>query len=668
MNVLVYSGQGTTPESVKHCLETFRLLLSPYYSVTNVSASTIIDQPWESKTSLLVIPGGADLPLCRAFNGEPNRKIDRFVRRGGKFIGLCSGGYYASHRCEFEVGDPSMEVSGTRELGFFPGTCRGCAYKGFSYGSDIGAKAVEVSVNQQSLPGFKDSTVFNYYNGGGLFVNAQSYSNTEVLASYSEQADVLDSPEGNQAAVVLCSVGRGKALLAGTHPEFTPDLLQESAEVPGFSEVIKTLRNHNGQRLAFLRACLKKLGLQVNESDTSRPSLTPLYLTGMNPPETSALIDTMEKNMGYEIQNVVNGGNDKFSLHRSLKDLALFHQKQGYEDPELAIKEIFACAEGYPDRRLTPYFNFDYFHDELNKAYQNLGIHGEFGRLLMYGEVVTSTSILMDSNIRLLQCLPNGFTIHGTVQVCGKGRSGNYWVNPPGVLAVSTLHKLPLPSAQRSPIVFLQYLSAMAFTKAIWEYGEGYSEVPLRIKWPNDIYILLPDYIGKNLPKNSTEATHAKVGGIIVNANVIDDNYYLVVGSGLNVSNAAPTTSINMVIDAMNKYWQEKGINKHLDRIKIEKLLAKYLSIFNSMFNVFRDQGFRPFIDSYYQMWFHSNQIVHILSEGNARAQIVGITPDWGLLLAREIDSNDKPTGTMYELQPDGNSFDMFRGLISKKQ
>ena len=79
MNVLVYSGQGTTDDSVKHCVETLRLLLSPYYSVAKASADTIIKQPWQGKTSLLVIPGGADLPVCRAFNGRTNEKIAQFV-------------------------------------------------------------------------------------------------------------------------------------------------------------------------------------------------------------------------------------------------------------------------------------------------------------------------------------------------------------------------------------------------------------------------------------------------------------------------------------------------------------------------------------------------------------------------------------------------------------
>lgn len=667
MNVLIYSGPGTTPESVKHCLETFRLLLSPYYSVASVSPETLIDQPWPSKTSLLILPGGADLPLCRAFNGEPNAKIKQYVERGGRYMGFCSGGYYASKRVEFEVGD-SMEVSGSRELSFFPGICRGTVYKGFSYESEVGAKAVELAVNRQALPEYTKDTVVNYYNGGGVFVDAQEYPNTEVLASYLGAMDVEDGPGGVQAAAIYCKVGRGSAVLTGTHPEFTPDLLNEIPELPNFTQVIKTMRATQTDRLDFLRACLKKVGMTVNEKDTARPSLTPLFLTSVNPPETTQLMQKIETNVGFDIDNIINAGVDKIRLYDSVDEISKLQHKQGYEDPELAIKDLFACPNGYPDSRLTPYFNFDTFFSTLNQEYQTRGFQGEFAHLFVYGEVVTSTSVLMDQNIRLLQNLPNGFVISGTVQVCGKGRSGNYWVNPVGVLPVSTLMKLPLSSAQRSPIVFVQYLSSMAFVEAVLSYGPGYDQIPLKIKWPNDIYILLPEFIGKDIGQNIPEGSYSKVGGIVVNANVLDNQYYLVVGSGLNVSNAAPSTSINRVIEALNSYWASQGSSMRLEGLRHERLLAKYLAIFNEMFNLFKRQGFSPFLERYYEMWLHSNQIVHIKSENNARAQIAGITSDWGMLLARGVDTNNRPTGEMFQLQPDGNSFDMFKGLISKKQ
>ncbi|GMG38492.1 unnamed protein product [Ambrosiozyma monospora] len=285
MNVIVYSGPGTTPETVKHCLETLRLLLSPNYVVNSVNASTIRDQPWSSKTSMIVIPGGADLPVTRELNGKGNQEILKFIKKGGKFLGFCSGGYYGSSRVEFEVGDPKMEVSGSRELKLFPGTSRGAAFKGFNYHSDVGARAVQLKVNKDSetgLPAYEQDTVVNYFNGGGVFIDAKKYPNTKVLATYADPVEVED-PSGLQAAVILCKVGEGQVMLSGTHPEFTPDLLHESSDAPNMSKVIPALRIHDKARLEFLRCCLKKMGLKVNDSSAMvRPSLTPLYLSSVD--------------------------------------------------------------------------------------------------------------------------------------------------------------------------------------------------------------------------------------------------------------------------------------------------------------------------------------------------------------------------------------------------
>lgn len=196
-----------------------RRLLSPNYAVIPISESVLLKEPWASTCALLVIPGGADLGYCRVLNGEGNRHISDFVRRGGSYLGLCAGGYYGSSKCEFEVGNKPLEVIGSRELGFFPGTCRGGAFKGFEYHSEKGARAAVLKVTKGA---FKDSIpekFTSYYNGGGVYVDVDKVTGrkVEVLASYDEDLDV-DGGDG-KAALVLCHIGDGKALLSGPHPE-----------------------------------------------------------------------------------------------------------------------------------------------------------------------------------------------------------------------------------------------------------------------------------------------------------------------------------------------------------------------------------------------------------------------------------------------------------------
>ncbi len=38
-----------------------------------------------------------------------------------------------------------------------------------------------------------------------------------------------------------------------------------------------------------------------------------------------------------------------------------------------------------------------------------------------------------------------------------------------------------------APIVFLQYLAALAIVQGIKTYDKGYQDVPVKLKWPNDI-------------------------------------------------------------------------------------------------------------------------------------------------------------------------------------
>lgn len=185
-----------------------------------VTDTVILKEPWTASCALLVFPGGADMGYCRSLNGDGNRRIEQYVRRGGAYLGLCAGGYYGSSRCEFEVGNKVLEVIGSRELSFFPGTCRGGAFKGFVYHSEAGAKAVEMKVKQEAFKaGIVPQSFRSYYNGGGVFVDAERFSEkgVEILATYGDQLDV-ESGEGG-AAIVYCKVGEGGALLSGVHPE-----------------------------------------------------------------------------------------------------------------------------------------------------------------------------------------------------------------------------------------------------------------------------------------------------------------------------------------------------------------------------------------------------------------------------------------------------------------
>lgn len=90
-------------------------------------------------------------------------------------------------------------------------------------------------------------------------------------------------------------------------------------------------------------------------------------------------------------------------------------------------------------------------------------------------------------NPQLVRRLPHGFTATATRQVAGRGRGSNVWVSPSGALMFSTVIRHPVEKIQSSSVVFIQYLAAMAVVKGIKSYDKGYEDMPVKMKWPNDV-------------------------------------------------------------------------------------------------------------------------------------------------------------------------------------
>lgn len=673
---------------MKHCTDTLRRLLSPYYAVLNVNSSVLLDEPWASYTSLLVFPGGADLQFCREFDGRGNQLITQYVRRGGRYLGFCAGGYYGSGRVEFEVGNKELEVSGPRELSFFPGTARGAVFKGFEYENLTNGKAASINVNKDSL-GFLNSSfkspLFLYSNGGCLFVDAEKYKSkgVEVLARYADKLEVNGSKEdsgidaANPAAAVYCKVGRGSAILTGVHPEFSPDLLKRVPSDAKYTDCLEKLIAAQTERMDFMRGLLKKMGLRVDESEVPIPGLSRLSLSAVNPLELEKLLQILKTEIGSEDGTVLKGHNDAFRLWDS-RDAVFAENQKNLEservitDLDKVVKNVDVYYGGYPDNKISSSFDHDLYYKSLKNYREDQREAAEdIGTFLLYGEVVTSTSTLLYKNFNLLRHLPNGFSAVGTVQISGRGRGNNVWVNPPGVLATSTVLRLPVHDRHGlpSPMIFTQYIVSLAMVEAIRSYGSGYENFPIRLKWPNDIYSENPDFkkpfVGQTQDEEIIE--FYKVGGLLVNSSILDNEYALVAGMGVNVSNHAPSISLNTIVNKLNEGKRKQEELPPLEHFTIEKLLAKYYTVLGEMLVKFKYFGFGPYEELYYKRWLHTDKIVTLEQYSNVKAKIKGISKDFGMLVVEEVDRNDQPTGKTYELQPDGNSFDMMKGLLKKK-
>ncbi|KAI5815222.1 biotin-protein ligase [Pyronema omphalodes] len=629
MNVLVYAGNGTTVDSVRHVLLSLRRLLSPHFAVSTVTADVIIKEPWMSTCALLVIPGGADVPYTRALNGEGNRRISQYVRTGGSYLGFCAGGYYGSKQVEFEADNLKLAVIGSRELAFFPGTCRGGAFKGFEYASENGARASKIHVKKTETE--EAYTFHSYYNGGGVFVDAAKFQTrgVEILATYEDPLDV-DGGDGN-AAVVYCKYGDGAAILTGPHPEFAGQRLHKANGGPEYGPVVDAIIADEEPRNLFLRSLLTKLNLKVPENTDAPPRLSAIHLSSQNPPDVAHLIDRLSI---VTLDSKIQDGNDTFLLSSSEQPLPDVVYDET-DDLNAVPKPLVYHTTSYPS---CPNFSHDLFFNSLSSYRQ---YPGQFGTFLLYGDTVTSTNVLLDKNPDLQAHLPNGTVFAATTQIAGRGRGNNIWISPKGCMIFSLLLRHSLDLNSTAPVVCLQYLVALAIVEGIKSYCPSgkYRSMPVRLKWPNDIYAF-----------SAVENSYVKIGGILVNSSFQRNAFNLVIGAGINTHNEAPTTSLNAIRPA--------GTEELLQ----ERLLARVLVVFEEFYGAFTKAGWGAFRDRYEKEWLHQGQQVTLEMEGNAKGTVMGIT-DEGLLKVKMAEG-----GRMVELMSDGNSFDFFRGLVKTKR
>jgi biotin--protein ligase len=480
---------------------------------------------------------------------------------------------------------------------------------------------------------------------------------------------------------------------------FAPQNLTPIPSIPSYASVIDSVTATDSTRIVFVGLMLQKLGLQVNEEEQAVPSLSRLHLTSHTRTEVSNLVASWAEVVTVvDGDDYIKGESDVFRIEKpgsiwSVKELkravsavseklpnlvaatGLASESGPSKKPETKEEEIQDCIkytaasstdqileynkivkvivphdQGLPSTREIPfhheafYANLSFYHNK----FQNPA--ASFGKHLLYGEVVTSTNSLLEKNPALLRSLPSGFTMTATTQIAGRGRGGNVWISPPGGLMFSTVMHHSIAMSQTAPVVFIQYLAALAIVQGIKNYAPGYSKIPVKLKWPNDVYAQLP---------GSSNNPVVKIGGILVNSSYSGSTYDLVCGIGLNLSNALPTTSLNLLASTQSP---------PLKPFTPEKLLASILAQFESLYSTFCVAGFtRDMEGDYYDNWLHTNQIVTLETEGGIKAKIKGITRDWGLLLAEELGWEDRPTGKLVTLQSDSNSFDFFRGLVRRK-
>ncbi|KAJ3165354.1 biotin holocarboxylase synthetase [Geranomyces variabilis] len=692
-NVLVYTGPGTSRGPVDNTLYTLRSLLSARYDVIPVAAAALSTDTWQASTACIVIPGGRDEPYVAHLQPEATSRIAAYVRSGGSYLGICAGAYFACKSVEFEVGREGYAVLGAREMKFFPGTARGSVAPGFVYGAEDGAAAMPVYTASSGQP-----PVHLYVNGGPWFDATTTTTTTadadnendndnsdesaarvvETLAWYDDTGNDTGLPCG-RPAIVDCKVGAGRAVLSGPHFEYPP-----SATAPPLNALLAA---SDDARVALASEILSRLGLEVNDAAAradsladlqDRPVLSEMHLCMDDGVGGARAVEGMMARLGG-VRDVVDTINVLRFAHASGAAAAQQQQQQYQHEPrpvanadgassELPAVDILIHAPNtFPAS--TP-FDFSIYFATLAAQRQRLFAQndspghsdqhrGTFGSTILYGRTVTSTQTLLEKNSTFATSLPSGLLCTATHQTAGRGRGANAWISPPGALMFS----LAITHAG-SPhtAVFVQYLMALAVVEALKALE---SKLEVGIKWPNDVYARKPG-VGGVVGEESEEKKEAgllldgwvKISGILVSSCFEAGVFRMVVGCGLNLANPRPTLSITQLVSHLNPTSPSP---------RIDSTLALIIATFDSLYTEFASaKSFRPFLARYYAAWLHTNQIVTLHDAGGVKARIVGIDDEFGLL--RAVTVEDGGAGVEHALQPDGNSFDMMRGMISRKK
>ncbi|KAI8818983.1 biotin-protein ligase [Fimicolochytrium jonesii] len=676
MNVLVYTGPGTARGPVQHTLTTLRSLLSSSYDVIPVDSNTLLKEPWQHTAACLVIPGGRDLPYVEHLEPHGTKIVEDYVKNGGSYLGICAGAYFACKGVEFEVGRQGYEVVGGRELRFWPGIGKGSVTENFIYDSEEGARAVKVvRDNQFAAGGVEGAAVDLYVNGGPYFdlTNVTLGDSAHVLAWYSNDdgSAIADRP-----AIVECVVGKGKAILSGPHFEYQLVGGPKSGEEP--EEVRRRLQAAEPQRASLTRDLLVRLGLRLNDpssdlsaaSGDATPKLSFMYLCDsrrsgdaneqwlakvLGPKCQSGTVEDTANRLTFTRADASKDGMPAVHLNTlSISDV---------EADKPSVNIVVYPSGQYPTEE-TPKFDFArYFSvlEECQGSQRDQNPAPAFGSSLLYGEIVGSTQTLLEKNLKLASTLHNGFVCTATHQVAGRGRGKNSWISQAGCLMFSyALEHHDMKSA-----IFVQYLVGLSLVDAV-RARPGCENLPIHLKWPNDIYARVDD--GPDGLR--------KIGGILVTSSYQDGAFRMVIGCGVNVSNARPTTSLQ---ELQRLHSMKLGSSKASpDLVTVEEVLARFMTQFERDYKLFADTAksgrgfaFEPFLERYYAAWLHSDAVVSLQDHDNTRAKIVGIDSG-GLLRAVTVaDDHSEAESTYareYLLQPDGNSFDMMKGLIMRKK
>lgn len=589
-NILVYAANNA--EYYVKVQQTIALCVNPdRYIIYHLTDELAFKSPWSGSTTLLVVCGDVPAHISTVFI--------RYLLKGGRVLSVCS-----------DFLNMAVPLFGTVEVQ--EQAVVSVSYQRWS--------SVHLLHHQHCFHSSPRNKRFSRINDTPPLPDKDPAATTRSAVSVEPtHVEIIDEYGGLHrldlrvlakddtwgAPTLLAAKvhgGQGIGVFSQVHLEHDPQ-----SSLPVASEASSQLAGSNTSRLEILRELLAS---ELNLDTSLHPlvTYTTAYFLGRHQLKEELLSQLRPHLVGEELQR-----------------------------SHLSIQFVMpGCVPKRPAENLLPIltsacpltFSTVKYFETLNTT--------SIGRLVIYCDVVSSSMRVVAGNPPLV----HGLVVIPTQQTHGQGRSGNMWLSPLGCAMFSIQLHLSLSSQLGQHLSFLQHLVAMAVVQAVVTLP-GYADIPLRLKWPNDIYL----------------GSDVKIGGVVVEATTLGPQVIVNIGSGINLSNSNPTGCLN---DAIRQHNQEH--NTCLEELEREVFLARVFNALESLIHTFQNRGPGAVQHLYYRHWLHSNAVVTVQSEHRhtQSAVVIGID-SYGFLQARLA------TGETITLQPDGNSFNMMEGLVYSK-
>jgi glutamine amidotransferase-like uncharacterized protein len=155
---------------------------------------------------VLCMTGGWTPSYVWDLYGKGIEKIRSFIEKGGGYIGICGGAYFAADAIIWKG------IKYDCPLGIFPGIAEGPIVE-IAPWPRYKMCRVNITTHKHPIPEGEPSSLAVLYYGGPWFhiPTRARRAPMDILATYAVNG---------KPAVVAYSVGKGRAFLSGVHPEF----------------------------------------------------------------------------------------------------------------------------------------------------------------------------------------------------------------------------------------------------------------------------------------------------------------------------------------------------------------------------------------------------------------------------------------------------------------